>query len=397
MQLFKDVNVDWMAYRWAFLGLSVLLIVAGTVSLYLKQGPKLGVDFTGGTVVYIRFAATPELDKIREALRSGGIKAEEVTTYDAPAKNEVQIKLARIENEQTEDLSQGSSRIFEALREVFDPDTAGLNKMDFNNVGAEGLAFALQGWDPEQLQGRGGASERYTRLAREIVGLRTEQGGLLRDYDQLRQADVPQTVIDRLKQESYLGSFTVLSLESVGPKVGQDLQNRARDAVLFSLLGMLVYIAFRFKFIYGVAAIVTLFHDVFITLGLFSISNKEITLTVVAALLTLTGYSINDTIVIFDRIRENLSGARREDLKAVVNTSINQTLNRTVTTSGLTFLSVAAIYFFGGEVLNGFSFALVIGIIVGTYSSVAIAVPMLVWWQGIVMRRRVWARRPVKA
>jgi preprotein translocase subunit SecF len=359
----------------------------------MKNGPKLGVDFTGGTLVYLRFSKAPEIDKIREALRSAAIKAEEVTLYDEPQKNQVQIKLARIENEETEDLGRESAEIFESLRKVFDPANAASSKVDLNNVGGDSLIAALQGWDPERLQGGTGAGSHYAQVARDIVKMRTEKGGLLPGYDQLREVNAPQPVVERLRQESYLGSFTVLSVESVGPKVGRDLQSRARDAILFSLLGMMIYIAFRFNFIYGLAAIIAVFHDVFLTLGLFSLAGKEITLTVVAALLTLTGYSINDTIVVFDRIRENLKGARRDDLESVVNASINQTLNRTVTTSGLTFLSVAAIYFFGGEVLNGFSFALVVGIVVGTYSSIAIAAPMLVWWQRILVRRRVATRR----
>jgi preprotein translocase subunit SecF len=144
---------------------------------------------------------------------------------------------------------------------------------------------------------------------------------------------------------------------------------------------MLIYIAFRFRPIYGLAAIVALFHDVFLTLGFFSLTGKEISLTVIAALLTLVGYSINDTIVVFDRVRENLKLMRRKDLRTIINASINQTLNRTIMTSGMTFLAVFALYLLGGEALSGFSFALVVGIIVGTYSSVAIASPIVLWWQ----------------
>ncbi|MBI3939940.1 MAG: hypothetical protein HY315_03825, partial [Acidobacteria bacterium] len=256
MQFFKNANVDWMSLRWVFMGLSILLTIAGTVSLYLKGGPRLGVDFTGGTLVYVRFSKTPEIDRIREALRSGGIKADEVTRYDEPDKNQVQIKLARIESEQTEDLSRGSSQISESLRKVFDPASVASNKLDLNSVGVDSLTSALQGWDPEKLQGRAGAGEHYAQASRDILRLRAERGGLFASFDALNQIGVPQAVVDRLKMDSYLGSFTVLSVDSVGPKVGRDLQSRARDAILFSLLGMLVYIAFRFKFIYGVAAII---------------------------------------------------------------------------------------------------------------------------------------------
>jgi len=172
-----------------------------------------------------------------------------------------------------------------------------------------------------------------------------------------------------------------VKVDVVGPTVGRQLQSKAAMATLYSLLGMLVYLWFRFQLIYGVAAVVACFHDTLITVGFFALTNQEISLTVIAAILTLVGYSMNDTIVVFDRIRENLRLSRRESLPDVVNRSINQTLSRTVLTSGLTFLTVLSLYIFGGQVLRGFSFALVVGILIGTYSSIAIAAPMLVAWQ----------------
>ena len=175
--------------------------------------------------------------------------------------------------------------------------------------------------------------------------------------------------------------FLVQQVDIVGPTAGKQLQKQAAWAVLYSLLGMLAYLWFRFELIYGVAAVVAVFHDTLITIGAFSLTNQEITLTVIAAILTLVGYSMNDTIVVFDRIRENLALNRRESLSDVVNRSINQTLSRTVIASGLTFLTVMSLYLFGGEVLHGFSFALVVGILIGTYSSIAVAAPMLVAYQ----------------
>src|SRR5438093_8427668 len=161
---------------------------------------------------------------------------------------------------------------------------------------------------------------------------------------------------------------------------------------------MLIYIGFRFdSWIYGAAAVFAAFHDTLVTLGLFSIFNREINLTVIAALLTLVGYSMNDTIVIFDRIRENLKLNRREPLESLINRSINQTLGRTVMTSGLTFLTVIALFLFGGPVLHGFSFALVVGIIVGTYSSVFIASPIVIFWQNFTERRRKTSTAPAAA
>jgi len=189
------------------------------------------------------------------------------------------------------------------------------------------------------------------------------------------------TIINALRANYPENAAEIRSVEIVGPQVGAALRNQALLATLYSLAGMLVYLWFRFELIYGVAAVVAVFHDTLITVGFFSLFNMEISLTVIAAILTLIGYSMNDTIVVFDRIRENLATSRRETLADVVNRSINQTLSRTVLTSGLTFLTVLSLFFFGGEVLHPFSFALVVGILIGTYSSIAVAAPMLVAYQ----------------
>jgi len=199
--------------------------------------------------------------------------------------------------------------------------------------------------------------------------------------------DVGRTEIEGALRSHYTSNFDVRSVQVVGPTVGRQLEKQALLATLYSLLGMLVYLWFRFQLIYGVAAVVACFHDTLITVGAFSLassfgfSDLELSLTVIAAILTLVGYSMNDTIVVFDRIRENLRLTRREPLPDLVNRSINQTLSRTVLTSGLTFLTVLSLFIFGGQVLKGFSFALVVGILIGTYSSIAVASPMLVAWQ----------------
>ena len=196
-----------------------------------------------------------------------------------------------------------------------------------------------------------------------------------------------QQIENALRTKFGESSFDVRNVQVVGPTVGKQLEKQATLATLYSLLGMLVYLWFRFQLIYGVAAVVACFHDTLITVGAFAlldsfgIKGMEINLTVIAAILTLVGYSMNDTIVVFDRIRENLRLSRRESLPDVVNRSINQTLSRTVLTSGLTFLTVLSLFVFGGPVLRGFSFALVVGILIGTYSSIAIAAPMLVAYQ----------------
>ena len=210
--------------------------------------------------------------------------------------------------------------------------------------------------------------------------------GLPELHDESQLDSGRQRIVNAL-HAGYENPFKVRNVQVVGPTVGKQLQKQAGLATLYSLLGMLVYLWFRFELIYGVAAVVAVFHDTLITLGAFALTNQEISLTVIAAILTLVGYSMNDTIVVFDRIRENLRLNRRESLNDVVNRSINQTLSRTVLTSGLTFLTVLSLFIFGGEVLHGFSFALVIGILIGTYSSIAVAAPMLVAYQDWRARR----------
>jgi preprotein translocase subunit SecF len=192
-------------------------------------------------------------------------------------------------------------------------------------------------------------------------------------------SDSARATVVKALQTNYTDSPSkVEDAYTVGPTAGKQLTRQAGWAVLWSLLGMLAYLWFRFEFIYGAAAVIAVFHDTLITIGFFSLTNQDITLTVIAAILTLVGYSMNDTIVVFDRIRENLQLMRRATLAEVVNRSINDTLSRTVIASGLTFLTVLALFLFGGEVLHGFSFALVVGILIGTYSSIAVAAPMLV-------------------
>ena len=393
MEIIKNAKIDWLAKRRVFVTVSLALLLVGVASI-ASRGFHLGLDFTGGTLVYVKFREEPQLERIRRALSAARLKADEVTRYDALSKNEVQIRTALVESGETGKLALESEEVFLALRDEYDRVQAEAGKVEFNNLSTGGLSARLQEMDPEQVRGQLSIdefAEHYEEIAGRITRWRNEQGGVLGSFSQLRQISLSEVVLSAIEEKFYPGSFAVISVESVGPKVGRELQKRARDAVLLSLVGMLVYIAIRFRPIYGLAAVVALFHDVLITLGVFSITGKEITLTVVAAILTVVGYSINDTIVIFDRIRENLKLMRRADLGSVINTSINQTLNRTIMTSGLTFLAVFSLYLFGGQVLNGFSLALVLGIIVGTYSTLAIASPIVLWWQNFLQRRKAHA------
>jgi len=394
MDIIKNPRVEWLNYRWLFLVVSLFFLLAGAISLGGK-GLNLGVDFTGGTLVFVRFKERPELDRVRGALSTSDLNVEGVTRFDQPSKNQIQVRMGRISDQSESDLGKDSRDVVGVLKEEYDSQVDD-GKIDLNNVAHTALTECLEkaasgiGCDqnleavsPEEnseLESSLG-NEEFGVLARRILDFRTARGGIISDDAELEEIGLSADLVEQIRENFYLGSFTIISVESVGPKVGRELQDKAINAIVFSLLGVLAYIAYRFKFIYGLAAIVALFHDVFITLGLFAFFDKEISLTVIAALLTLVGYSINDTIVIFDRVRENVLLMRRADFGSILNTSINQTLNRTVLTSGMTFLAVLALYLMGGQVLNGFSFALVIGVLVGTYSSIAVASPIVLWWQ----------------
>lgn len=220
--------------------------------------------------------------------------------------------------------------------------------------------------------------QRYDREELNMVMVRVERAGTEEEAELDATAN---TILDTLQEDVPDNALVDASTEIVGPVVGAELRRQARNATLFALVAMLVYIGFRFEFVYGVGATIAVIHDVLLTLALVSIFDFEITLYVIAAFLTLVGYSVNDTIVIFDRVRENRRLVRRRPLRDIINLSINQTLRRTILTSGLTLFVVLALYVLGGAVLRGFSFVLVAGVVIGTYSSIAIASPIVLWWR----------------
>jgi preprotein translocase subunit SecF len=388
MELFKNTNFDFLGRKWPFIIVSLVLTAAGLASILMHGGLKYGIDFKGGALMTVKFASTPPVEQIRKAMK-GEVTVQTISGGGAVNQVEIGTELA---NE--DQLARNREEMEAALMATF--GQPGNGKLEFNNATQQALVDRLR----EPLAGAGvSLSEQQLRdLARELTTQRdARMSGLITDYSQLSSAPgVNAAVLNVLRQETYLAPFHVIQVQMVGPKVGADLRNKAALATLYALAGMLVYIAFRFEWIYGLGAVIAVFHDTIITLGLFSIFKEEISMTVIAALLTLVGYSMNDTIVIFDRIRENLRVTRREPLEKVMNQAINQTLSRTFMTSGLTFLTVVALFLFGGPVLHGFSFALFCGIIVGTYSSIFIASPIVLFWHNYLEKRRP-ARAPAVA
>ena len=383
MKLFKETNIDFIGRRNHFLLLSLALFLAGAASLVLKGGPKFGIDFKGGTLVYVKFAEAPRLDEIRKALTEQGLDVATLQPFEEDAGSyELKIDLNLTEGEA---MASGQDEIVETLRGIHGGDES---KLDFNNVGLETLADRVI--SNPKIAESALTSEQITEGVEALLAFRDEapQSGLLTDFSRLTSVSgVNPDIISALQEETYLGAYAIRGGGYVGPKIGKELQWQAAQATLFALGGMLVYIAFRFEWIYGVAAVAAVAHDVLITIGFFSIFDREIELTAVAAFLTLVGYSMNDTIVIFDRVRENRKLTRRQPLASLLNLSVNQTLARTVLTSGLTLLAIACLLIFGGEVLRSFSFALFVGVIVGTYSSVFVASPILLWWQDLAGAR----------
>ncbi len=381
MEIFRQVSIDWLAKKWIFFGLSWILLAAGIVGYFIHGGLTWGIDFTGGTQITLKFNKKPDLDLIRRSLKPESVGASIIQRYDVESENAVLVRMQTVFAS-----GQGQKEVQALLRNAFDPEHASSTQQDFNNTGYDALQKYLLGLDPDNWKAQNKTSQEidshYQTVAQSLLDFRNKNnGGLVPSLDNLRNAPGASAQnVDALKKDFYAGPFAIKGVESLGAIVGSDLRRRAALAVGLSFLGMLVYIGFRFKPIYGVGAIIALFHDLAITLGLFALTRKEISLTVIAALLTLVGYSVNDTIVVFDRVRENLRLMRKESLHNILNLSINQTLSRTIMTSGMTFLSVFALYVFGGEVLRGFAFALSVGIIIGTYSSIAIASPIVDWW-----------------
>ena len=389
MELFKNTDFDFLGKKWPFIIASLVLTVAGFTSIALKHGLKYGIDFKEGVLMTVKFAYPPPLDQIRTSMANSQKIKGEVSVQNftgSGAENEVEIGTEAQEEGQLNVNRQDMQDVLNARW----GQAAG--KLDFNNTSQQALVERLR--DPLARAGVAMSEVQLQKVAKDALDFRDTppRSGLVTNFSQLTSvAGVNPGIMNTLQQECYLAPFHILKVEMVGPKVGAELRNKAVLATLYALAGMLAYIWFRFEWIYGLGAVIACFHDTLITIGLFSLFGKEISMTVIAALLTLVGYSMNDTIVIFDRIRENLKISRREPLEKVMNRAVNQTLSRTVMTSGLTFLTVIALFIWGGPVLHGFSFALVCGIIVGTYSSVFIASPIVLFWHNYTDRRQ---RRP---
>ncbi len=377
MQIFKKPNFQFMKYKFIALGISAVVIAIGLINISAGKGLNMGVDFAGGTLVQIRFKSVIPIEELRQSLGEADLGASKIQEVE---KGEREYIIRTMLPEEAEDQELEAhvlmgNMVVDALKTQEDQSAVASGMQDLNVIERDRLRTLIASSFPENAETSADA----------IINLRqsAELKGIIESFDQLEQAGIDAEVLDTLKDKTFLGSMTIKRRETVGPQVGQELREKAAQATVWALIGMLIYIGIRFKFAYGVAAIFTLAHDILVTVGILSLTNREINLPVIAAIMTIVGYSLNDTIVIFDRVRDNLKTLRKLDFESLLDASINQTLSRTVITSGTTFLTVGTLFIFGGEVINDFAFTMIIGVITGTYSSIYMSCSMLTFWKKI--------------
>ena len=381
MQIFTDTKFEFMGKRYLGLGFSALLLAAALGGIFVK-GFNFGIDFEGGTEVEFKFAEEPDVGTLRAQLSSLPVEPS-IQRIGRPGENTILVRARSLDGE-----SDVSHAIVAALYSSEETASLAAGRADLNRVGNGELSTILSSCQTPPADA--------AALATQVLKLRTSQQGLLGSYDSVGGVDgMTPDLVSCLRSETFLPRFAKWKSYFVGPKVGQELRTKAYWAIGFALAGIMAYIWYRFQVEYGIAAVLALFHDVVITTGLIVLIGGEFTLTVVAALLTLAGYSVNDTIVVFDRIRENLRLMKNKDLPTVINHSINQTLSRTVLTAVTTLVVVGTMFFFGGPEFRGFSLALLIGVTLGTYSSIFVASPLVVLWHEYFTQAR--SRRVARA
>ncbi len=374
MDLLRNSKIDFMKYRGAWVAISAVSIVAGVIGLSVGK-LNLGVDFAGGTQLTLKFGQAVEVEELRTLVAVTGFKEAVIQRFGEKGANEVIVRTALVGGSE-----EGSAKlIVGSLRSRFSPNT---NEYDLNQIGAITISQLLAASNPDGVapDALGG----HYRGVAEAVMAKRKALGLFTSWDQISSAEtLSPAAFQLLRARATIGGFAVLGTENVGPQVGSELRQQGLMAVVGAMIGMLIYIWIRFELRFGVGATVATLHDVAITLGLFAWAGYEFNLTTIAAFLTLIGYSVNDTVVTFDRVRENMRKSRSVDLLTVLNRSINQTLSRTLLTGGTTILVSLCLLFMGGDVIKGFAFVMTIGVIVGTYSSIYIASPFALLWENL--------------
>ena len=380
MDFFKNTKIDFLKYRVIAMLISLVIIVAGAV-LMLQRGLRYGVDFTGGTAVHAKFRNQVELDRVRDLLRQNGFTDSGVQSFNDPTQVLIRLSQRVSDGDQVEELSK-------RVASILAPAPGESGKEDLNNATELNLRNYLQARDPWSTK----SGDAYKGEIKKLLDLRNANQGLFPSFE--RMSGMEPKVVNALKERYYVSDLAILSVEYVGPQVGSELREQAKLAIAWSVGALLVYVWFRFEFLWGLSAIACLAHDILVTLAFFAFSGREISLTVVAAFLAIVGYSINDTIVIYDRVRENLRTMRTRPLEEVINLSLNQMLGRSIIINGLVLVVTVVLYIFGGEVINDFAFAMIVGSIAGTYSTIYIAGAIIIFYNNRIRKKKP---SPVKA
>lgn len=382
MELIKETKIDFLKYKVPAMLVSLVIILAG-LGIIWKKGLNYGVDFSGGMAIHVKFRQAIPLDVIRDQLKRSGFHDSGVQGFKDPTQVLIRLPQAVSTEEQTEELAKRVAALLNAnVVKASIPE----GKKDLNAATPSDIAGYLQLKDPWQA----GDPKKYQPQIDRLKQLRDSNGGLFPHFEQMTGVD--PKIISALKEQFYVSDVAILSNEYVGPQVGSELREQAKLAIMWSLVGLMVYVWFRFEFLWGLAGIVCLAHDVLITLAAFAFTGREISLTVVAAFLTIVGFSLNDTIVIYDRVRDNLKAMRSMPLQDLINFTLNQMLNRTLLTNGTVTIVTIVLFLFGGEVINDFAFAMLIGCVSGTYSTIYIASALIVVYQ-----QRFGKKRPAPA
>jgi len=389
MNIFKhDTNIKFINKMYILFVVSGLVIASG-IFLFFTRGFRLGIDFSGGTLVEVSFQKNTTIPQLRKMLDEAKLGDAQVTRIGSENKFFIKTMASlkksnlnpAVKMQEIEEYEIVAREMRNGMMDDAERSQAAAGKIDLNNT-AEGEIARF-------LRDKGLGDEDAQASASLIINQRkSSTAGVVTDFAQLEKAGIKHRVMAILRDSTFLSKFTFLSVEFVGPQVGKDLRLKATLACIWALIGMLVYIAFRFKFLYGLSGILTLVHDVLVTCTFLLLFKIEVSLQVIAAILTLVGYSINDTIVIFDRLRDNLKIMRKENLGEILDKSINQTLSRTIITSLTVFLTVVALFFFGGEVIHPFAFTMLVGVITGTYSSIYQSCAWLKVWEKYLLKRK---------
>jgi preprotein translocase subunit SecF len=375
MRILANTKIDFMKYRKYWIVFSFAVMALGLVSIFFMKRLNLGIDFAGGTQLTLKFAQAPDVQELRSLLASAGFDESQIQRFGRPGENEILVRTPIVEGSE----EGGGAEVLAALDRKFNP---GLSGVDLNRIGSGTLADQLARANPDGVAGDESAVRaHYQAIADSVLSARRGKA-MFQSWEELAGTPgLSAKALDHLKSSASFGGYAVLATENVGPQVGAELRQRGLLAVVGALLGMLVYIWIRFELRFGIGATMASLHDVLITLGLYSLMGYEFNLTTIAAFLTLVGYSVNDTVVTFDRVRENMRKHAGGGLLKVLNDSINQMLSRTLLTGGTTVLAGLMLFLFGGDVIKGFAFIMMVGILVGTYSSIYIASPFALLWE----------------